>query len=180
MLLLIVVIILIIISVVVLIVFHKKGKEKFIALSVPFNPVLIPETLSRDGGDNTFSIPHKHDVLLSISNLPKDVFVSLIFNDFNIQLHTTIDGKLLFKQPIPICLLPYEDIRLSVLSPLQGISPIGNYAIDTQTRNIGMKKSLQIELETYSMLNGSIFTPYNFIIKCGTICPANYKCNQLC
>jgi len=95
-------------------------KEKYDFSGVPLvdkkiifeNQVITPPPANSDVYSYSATVSKAGDLLYSISNLPKNKNCGISFNDFNLSIKSDNDGNYTFIEPLPVCLLIYNDIKI--------------------------------------------------------------------
>ena len=76
------------------------------------NQVITPPPANSDVYSYSATVSKAGDLLYSISNLPKNKNCGISFNDFNLSIKSDNDGNYTFIEPLPVCLLIYNDIKI--------------------------------------------------------------------
>jgi hypothetical protein len=70
---------------------------------------------SASPSNTNYIISRAGDLLYSLGNLPPNSPFDLTFNDFVLSLRSDENGNYTFIEPLPVYLLPYNDIRISLM-----------------------------------------------------------------
>lgn len=64
--------------------------------------------------ESSYRISKSGDLLYSLKNLPPNEFFDLTFNDLSLSLKSDQNGIYTFIEPLPVSLLQYYDIRITL------------------------------------------------------------------